>query len=59
MKKLLITLGILLGLGLILKFTLFKGISKEVEVFEKTSTNKSDTHKVKQLIIAGPSANVR
>jgi NitT/TauT family transport system substrate-binding protein len=27
-------------------------------VFEKTSTSKSDTHKVKQLIIAGPSANV-
>ena len=58
MKKLLITLVILLGLGLILKLTLFKSMSKEVEVFEKTSTNKSDTHKVKQLIIAGPSASV-
>ena len=58
MKKLLISLGILLGLGLILKLTIFKGISKEVEVFEKTSTSKSDTHKVKQLVISGPPANV-
>jgi NitT/TauT family transport system substrate-binding protein len=58
MKNKLIVVTLLLGLGLILKFTVFKGMSKEVEVFEKTSSTKSSSKQLKQLIIAGPPANV-
>lgn len=56
MKKIAIILIILISVGVILKITVFKGISKEVEVFEKLSTNKSN--KLKQILIAGPPANV-
>ena len=56
MKKLLITLTILIAIGITLKLTVFKGMNEEVEVFAKTSTNSKA--KIDKLIIAGPMANV-
>ena len=56
MKKLLITLVILLAIGVILKLTVFKSMNMDVETFEKTSTLTDG--KLKQIIIAGPMANV-
>ncbi|MCB4763900.1 MAG: ABC transporter substrate-binding protein [Sulfurovum sp.] len=56
MKKLLITLTILLTIGITLKLTVLKGINMEVETFEKTSTLNNG--KLDKIIIAGPMANV-
>jgi NitT/TauT family transport system substrate-binding protein len=59
MKKLLITLLVLVGLGLLLKFTLFKGMNTEVEVFEQKASQKDTSNgKLEKIIISGPMANV-
>jgi NitT/TauT family transport system substrate-binding protein len=59
MKKLLITLLVLIGLGLLLKFTLFKGMNTEVEVFEQKASQKDTSNgKLEKIIISGPMANV-
>ena len=56
MKKLFITLAILIAIGITLKLTVFKGMNVNVETFEKTSTTANG--KLDQLIISGPMANV-
>lgn len=59
MKKLLLTLAVLLAIGVTLKLTVLKGMNEEVETFGTKST-KADTSngKLDKIIIAGPPANV-
>ena len=59
MKKLLIAILILAGLAVVLKLTVFKGINKDVEVFEQKSEKMATSNgKLDKIIIAGPMANV-
>lgn len=59
MKKLLIALIILIGIGITLKYTVLKGMNEDVEVFEKKSAKTSTSNaKLEKIIIAGPPANV-